>query len=605
MLPSVSIATPTRIQRLEFLELNAYCIHKQDYKNIKEWVIVDSSDNLTDAIPNFLKNIREKYENFPEIKYIIPNKQCNRKIGAYRNLYNQYVSGDIIVCFDDDEYYYPTRVSHAVEMLEKKKCMIVGLSPVTIYDSDRDDIWRYNVLTNIHGSNNTMAYRKEYLLNHHYDETVENAEEASFTNNFSVHMEQLDSDKVLFQTAHGINTYNKRRIFIQNTYLKEKSYVRKMDMDISDFIKDKYALKLYKKILKIGEPYSKSKYDIAYYCGMSQEWNPESKKLGGSEKAVVNLAREWVKKGKTVVVYADIKENKMIDGVDYKVFGEFYVKKHYKTLILWRLYGYYPILDYKIKADNVFIDFHDTMMHEYDFIERNIDKIDKFFFKSKYHATIHNRIPDEKKIYISNGIEIENFKKKDDMLYRNPFRMCYTSCYTRGIIDLLKHCFPLIYKIEPRAELHIYYGMDAIKDDNMKRELRDLFKQPGVMEHGRQSIDIIAREKYMSSIHLYYTNTPLETDCIAVRESLVSGCIPILSIYNVFGERHGIHFKGDPNDTNSYKELAGVIIQLMKEPREKLDIIREQLRQSSTIKSWENVATEWLKYIDTNIVIVV
>ena len=109
----------------------------------------------------------------------------------------------------------------------------------------------------------------------------------------------------------------------------------------------------------------------------------------------------------------------------------------------------------------------------------------------------------------------------------------------------------------------------------------------------------------MSSIHLYYTNTPLETDCIAVRESLVSGCIPILSIYNVFGERHGIHFKGDPNDTNSYKELAGVIIQLMKEPREKLDIIREQLKQSSTIESWSDIANKWLKYIDTNIVIIV
>ena len=34
---SVSIVTPTRIQRLEFLKLCTYCIHKQDYKNIIEY----------------------------------------------------------------------------------------------------------------------------------------------------------------------------------------------------------------------------------------------------------------------------------------------------------------------------------------------------------------------------------------------------------------------------------------------------------------------------------------------------------------------------------------------------------------------------------------
>jgi glycosyltransferase involved in cell wall biosynthesis len=40
-------------------------------------------------------------------------------LGDNRNRGNQVVTGDIIVCMDDDDYYPPTRISHAVEELNK------------------------------------------------------------------------------------------------------------------------------------------------------------------------------------------------------------------------------------------------------------------------------------------------------------------------------------------------------------------------------------------------------------------------------------------------------------------------------------------------------
>ena len=39
-------------------------------------------------------------------------------LGAKRNYMHRFARGDIIVYMDDDDYYPPTRISHAVETLK-------------------------------------------------------------------------------------------------------------------------------------------------------------------------------------------------------------------------------------------------------------------------------------------------------------------------------------------------------------------------------------------------------------------------------------------------------------------------------------------------------
>ena len=46
---------------------------------------------------------------------------------------------------------------------------------------------------------------------------------------------------------------------------------------------------------------------IVYYCGEGDlAWDPEDKKLGGSEQAVVQLSEQWTKRGYLVKVYGKI-----------------------------------------------------------------------------------------------------------------------------------------------------------------------------------------------------------------------------------------------------------------------------------------------------------
>ena len=104
-LPFVSICTPT-FNRRPFIPFLIKCFENQTYpKERIEWVIVDDG---TDCIEDLVKHI-------PQVKYYYYKEQI--LLGAKRNLMHSKCSGDIIVYMDDDDYYPPERVSHAVDTL--------------------------------------------------------------------------------------------------------------------------------------------------------------------------------------------------------------------------------------------------------------------------------------------------------------------------------------------------------------------------------------------------------------------------------------------------------------------------------------------------------
>jgi hypothetical protein len=148
--------------------------------------------------------------------------------------------------------------------------------------------------------------------------------------------------------------------------------------------------------------------------------------------------------------------------------------------------------------------------------------------------------------------------------------------------------------MEPRAELHVYYGMEHLTDENFKRLMVTLLASPGVMDHGRQALDIIIREKYMSSFHLYPTNTS-EIDCISVKESLVTGAIPIISTSSIFKERDGVHVEIDDSNQMSYVNVALNVLELIKSPN--LDSLRNKLKESKTLIGWRDISMIWLSHL--------
>ena len=157
---------------------------------------------------------------------------------------------------------------------------------------------------------------------------------------------------------------------------------------------------------------------------------------------------------------------------------------------------------------------------------------------------------------------------------------------------MLQYIWPIIYQKYPQAEFHIYYGMNGISDPGTKQQLVLLMGQPGVMDHSRRPMEEIVVEKRRSTFQLYITDCIGEIDCISIRESLVTGCIPLISNSGVFKSREGLHF--DLVKTQQcYQQIAMKICTLLVKP-EFLEMVRRQFQNSDSVVTWKTIADRWL-----------
>jgi glycosyltransferase involved in cell wall biosynthesis len=227
MKPFVSILTPT-YNRRKFIPAAIAMYKAQTYpKDRMEWIIVDDgSDKVEDLFKEASKTI-------PNIKYI--SLDTKLLIGQKRNMLNDNAKGEIMVAMDDDDYYPPDRVSHAViKFIQNPKVMLAGSSEMYLYFRVDGKILKAGPYNANHCTNGTMCYRRAYMLSHRYDETQTHAEEKSFLDDYKNPMIQLDPFKCILVMCHADNTFDKNNLRNSNNPLLVET-----SMKISGFIRDK------------------------------------------------------------------------------------------------------------------------------------------------------------------------------------------------------------------------------------------------------------------------------------------------------------------------------------------------------------------------------
>lgn len=195
----VSICTPT-YNRRPFIPQAIRCVQHQDYLGPVEWVIIDDG---TDPIQDLVAHV-------PNVKYIRLHKKM--PLGYKRNLLHANCTGDILVYMDDDDYYPPTRISHAVERLQSSKYLIAGSSKIHIYYHDLDKILEFGPYLPYHATAGTFAFKRELLNQTSYDDEACMAEENYFLKNYSFPLIQLDPLHVILVVCHNYNTVDKRNV---------------------------------------------------------------------------------------------------------------------------------------------------------------------------------------------------------------------------------------------------------------------------------------------------------------------------------------------------------------------------------------------------------
>jgi glycosyltransferase involved in cell wall biosynthesis len=186
-----------------------------------EWVIMDDG---TDPIGDLVKDI-------PFVKYI--QLTTKHALGKKRNLMHSHCTGDILVYMDDDDYYPPTRVSHAVERLTSSDALIAGSSIIHVYYPHLDKVIEFGPYGDNHATAGTFAFKRELLELTSYDDKASFAEEAHFLKQYTIPMVQLDPLQVILVVPHGLNTVDKKKVLVDgNPHLHETS------LTMADFIKE-------------------------------------------------------------------------------------------------------------------------------------------------------------------------------------------------------------------------------------------------------------------------------------------------------------------------------------------------------------------------------
>lgn len=230
--PFVSCVCPTK-NRKEFMPNLIKIFESQTYPSeYRELIILDdSNEDNAEYINSITTNKNVRYY------HIKSNKDI--PIGKKRNLLNQLVYGEYVICFDDDDYYPPERITHAITKMIGSKSILAGSSTIKIYYSDLNKIYEFGPFGNNHATNGTIAYNRSYILNHFYDDAALFAEEKVFLKNYTEKMIQLDNNKTILCIAHGNNTYDKKKIIMNGKLL---------DIKLKNIVNDKQLCDFYKQL---------------------------------------------------------------------------------------------------------------------------------------------------------------------------------------------------------------------------------------------------------------------------------------------------------------------------------------------------------------------
>lgn len=287
----------------------------------------------------------------------------------------------------------------------------------------------------------------------------------------------------------------------------------------------------------------------------------ETRGLGGSESAVINLSRSLKRllPDSIITIYNGMRTVKEYHGIIYKSLNDFYSEcKNFNQDLFISLRGPEPFtlsyIDAKCKCLWSQDDLHEKGLQWLQKNEYAKSNIDFFLAISEYaKGEIQNGFP-EKKVYLQrNGYNSRLISTEKFIKYRNPIAV-YTSTPYRGL-DVLTECWPMIYNFCVRdgytPELRVFTGMQLYgwSDEPFKPLYESLEKMPGVKLYGAIPQTQLYKELLECKV-MCYPNHFLETGCMSVLEAIACGVWVVTTDLGALKEQvvdgyNGALIKGD------------------------------------------------------------
>jgi glycosyltransferase involved in cell wall biosynthesis len=339
---------------------------------------------------------------------------------------------------------------------------------------------------------------------------------------------------------------------------------------------------------------------IAFVCGPGIErWDPDSVAqagIGGSETAVVEMAKRMLSRGFEVTVYGSPTKEAIFGGVKYRNADRAKSSKC-DVSVAWR---YCEHLEKGVAKTRV-LWVHDVYAHSATW--RRLIRADRVLALTQWHKKFlldhHDLHPAHVQV-TRNGIDLDRF---DVDVPRNQYKVVCSSSPDRYLPSLLD-MWPRIVEREPLAELHVFYGFDNwLKHPNpQQRQLcESLLARVQSLEsrrvhyRGRVNQKDLAREFLSAGVWAYPTWFS-ETSCISAMEAQAAGLrmvtSPIAGLIETAGDRATM-IEGDWLKRPYQDAFVEATIRAMQQPQK--DDRRALQRHARDHFSWDGVADDWAK----------
>lgn len=348
--------------------------------------------------------------------------------------------------------------------------------------------------------------------------------------------------------------------------------------------------------------------DIVFYVGPGPEnWDPltpNTKGLGGSETAVIEMSRELTRLGHRCVVYAEAMGT--FDGVEYRHHS---VSQGCKADVFISSRTPWAIEQFgHIDAGIKLLWVHDIHCGPPSpQMERWLYKFDRVMCLSEWHRgyflSCYPSLHPGQVIVTRNGIDPARFTS----VPRKENILAFTSSPNRGLLTLLAY-MPIIRQRVPDAVVHGAYGLDTWRtfaqqrgDQNELAEIAryeqaidEAVKAGHLVWHGKTTQQQVADIFLRAKVHGYAASTPQpfpETYCISALEAQAAGAVVIGTKWAGLPEtvKHGFLVEPGPNYGEYWIDHC---VHMLTDEHTR-SMIADKGRAWALTQSWAALAKDW------------
>ncbi len=348
----------------------------------------------------------------------------------------------------------------------------------------------------------------------------------------------------------------------------------------------------------IGLRLTRDDLDIVFYTvGAFTPADLTVKAVGGSETALMSIARELARRGRGVIVFNETRDLSIHEGVEYRNLADFFLLNRWNRIPIFISSRVPMPFRAGVNAGRKIFWVHDDCQAEY-IRNENLAALpcDEILTVSRWQTEAyaeHFQIPRDRFTITRNGIDPSLFPEEEYSRDRN--RLIYTSRPDRGL-SILLDLFPQIREEAPEAELHIFSYTPAreLKEDPEMAPILAKLDQPGVVLRGGLPKQELYRELKKARL-LLYPSIWRETSCIAVLEAQAAGTPVVTTPLAALPESvtGGVFIPGNPNSAAYREQFVSETLRLMKDDLAWHELSRQGEERIEQSHNWKTIAEEW------------